>query len=164
MDGAKHQQPTVSIHTRHFWRVNSVVVKGHQYSLNGFNPHPPFLAGELTCGWWCWMYPRSFNPHPPFLAGELLDGSDDHLGHLVSIHTRHFWRVNCRWHLRLLRRQTCFNPHPPFLAGEFIWPRCSADSYQVSIHTRHFWRVNLTARCTRRPAITFQSTPAISGG
>ena len=140
MDGAKHQQPTVSIHTRHFWRVNSVVVKGHQYSLNGFNPHPPFLAGEL------------------------LDGSDDHLGHLVSIHTRHFWRVNCRWHLRLLRRQTCFNPHPPFLAGEFIWPRCSADSYQVSIHTRHFWRVNLTARCTRRPAITFQSTPAISGG
>jgi hypothetical protein len=39
------QRTEVSIHTRHFWRVNPQ--RGHPDSHRGcFNPHPPFLAGE----------------------------------------------------------------------------------------------------------------------
>ena len=62
-------EQTVSIHTRHYWRVK-LVGRPHAQFLTGFNPHPPLLAGETTI-----PAPRQqsrvcFNPHPPLLAGE----------------------------------------------------------------------------------------------
>ena len=136
---------TVSIHTRHFWRVNSAVCVFKRQSLLRFNPHPPFLAGEFTysngkmgpnirvsihtrhfwrVNWRCRvqvrLQPGCFNPHPPFLAGEFMERFGSPRGH----------------------RCNCFNPHPPFLAGEFPVVLVSFRATFVSIHTRHFWRVN----------------------
>ena len=60
---------TVSIHTRHYWRVKlgSSAALG---SRNSFNPHPPLLAGETCRRPSAQPAPSSFNPHPPLLAGE----------------------------------------------------------------------------------------------
>ena len=67
--GLVHRHPVaVSIHTRHFWRVNRLMVV-RLFLLIGFNPHPPFLAGE-SGGKDGSRNMGSFNPHPPFLAGE----------------------------------------------------------------------------------------------
>ena len=86
------------------------------------------------------MTPAGFNPHPPLLAGETQRGHLLHGVELVSIHTRHYWRV---------KRGQAIN---------------TADPVQVSIHTRHYWRVKPSA--TRWPMTwrQFQSTPAITGG
>jgi hypothetical protein len=205
----------VSIHTRHFWRVNLAKDGVHTIpyefqstpAISGgwiwncwsarsvvarFNPHPPFLAGEskdgacgsgvtfefqstpaISGGWIILIRDRQtvrsqgFNPHPPFLAGESIPGPTYVTASLVSIHTRHFWRVNPCWAVSLMLRPQGFNPHPPFLAGESVatntlvlvtsvfqstpaisggWIRGSATGHlqprEVSIHTRHFWRVN----------------------
>ena len=37
---------------------------------------------------------------------------------LVSIHTRHYWRVKPDRRSHPRRLEWCFNPHPPLLAGE----------------------------------------------
>ena len=60
---------------------------------------------------------------------------------LVSIHTRHYWRVKLHAPFPAYA-STSFNPHPPLLAGE---TRLAADQAEqiVSIHTRHYWRVKL---------------------
>ena len=84
---------------------------------DGFNPHPPLLAGETHA-------PERF---------DLIDFVSIHTRHYwrvkqgmqalgdewlrVSIHTRHYWRVKRQKPRRRLRKQ-CFNPHPPLLAGE----------------------------------------------
>ena len=66
----------------------------------------------------------SFNPHPPFLAGEFgVERTRDRVRLMVSIHTRHFWRVNSPVVQTLALWFTVgFNPHPPFLAGE-LWAK-----------------------------------------
>ena len=91
----------VSIHTRHFWRVNCRGVPGAGEPQGGFNPHPPFLAGELLLFLLLASKGLRFNPHPPFLAGE-------------------FGRA-----IRCGAFPCCFNPHPPFLAGELLRRACS---------------------------------------
>ena len=83
----------------------------------------------------------------------------------VSIHTRHFWRVNQALQSMSRAAEQRFNPHPPFLAGESgMWGGILGNP-PVSIHTRHFWRVNPAASFKGVSAgQMFQSTPAISGG
>ena len=179
-------EQTVSIHTRHYWRVK-LVGRPHAQFLTGFNPHPPLLAGETifaatynvaqlvsihTRHYW-----RVKRPFPLLVSKAVF----------VSIHTRHYWRVK-RHGCRARVPATCFNPHPPLLAGETVWAAklCanifvsihtrhywrvkpvraiggSADGV-VSIHTRHYWRVKRLVLSRRFISVQFQSTPAITGG
>ena len=84
---------------------------------------------------------------------------------MVSIHTRHFWRVNLG---RVIVRRFMygFQSTPAISGGRILHAdhqgRAGAE---VSIHTRHFWRVNLDeGREKELNILLFQSTPAISGG
>ena len=87
-------------------------------------------------------------------------------GQAVSIHTRHFWRVN-RLDLAAAGGADVVSIHTrhfwrvnPRDVGRY------GDMSQVSIHTRHFWRVNPPV-LNLALAVNygkFQSTPAISGG
>ena len=144
------------------------VKRSHERSVHAdwrFNPHPPLLAVEterkhlLPPGRGC------FNPHPPLLAVETPVRRLPPQPRMVSIHTRHYWRVKpagmswSRWpigvsihtrhywrvkqpgHSAVQRRVIgSFNPHPPLLAGE------------------------TPAVYDQWPDIAFQSTPAITGG
>ena len=130
----------VSIHTRHYWRVKPWGRCTACPTRDCFNPHPPLLAGETTQAHRVRGVLCSFNPHPPLLAGEtgqsrqvqraakcfnphppLLAGETPAPGRsppepMVSIHTRHYWRVK-----RVVGNGAAyigFNPHPPLLAGE----------------------------------------------
>ena len=82
----------------------------------------------------------------------------------VSIHTRHFWRVNPELEARL------FVPMQVSIHTRHFWrvnrkPLAgTAGAKQVSIHTRHFWRVNPFCPGWKSADRMFQSTPAISGG
>ena len=82
-----------------------------------FNPHPPFLAGETPSLHLLRWSVACFNPHPPLLAGETLLFEQVDTPAVVSIHTRHYWRVK--------RLQRGVRP----------------ERQLVSIHTRHYWRV-----------------------
>ena len=72
---------------------------------------------------------QRFNPHPPLLAGETGGVDLALLVGLVSIHTRHYWRVK---HARQTSRTgtTGFNPHPPLLVGETAVPGDMCKSMQ----------------------------------
>ena len=110
-------------------------------TYNGFNPHPPFVAGAMGG-----LPPergplQSFNPHPPFVAGAILSRIDLRDRLCVSILTRHSWRV---------------------LFPESFVP---LGPQKVSILTRHSWRVLFfTAGYLPAPFQMFQSSPAIRGG
>ena len=76
----------------------------------------------------------SFNPHPPLLAGETSMTERYTLAQLVSIHTRHYWRVK-RAAGRVRTGELGFNPHPPLLAGET--PRCARQRATWSSFNPH---------------------------
>ena len=59
---------------------------------------------------------------------------------VVSIHTRHYWRVKPRTPAQFTLHAR-FNPHPPLLAGETQQILFDGALHRVSIHTRHYWRV-----------------------
>ena len=179
---------TVSIHTRHYWRV-----KPHQFpfqaGLQCFNPHPPLLAGETTEPVAKPRRYRGFNPHPPLLAGETSCRCSRFCKLIVSIHTRHYWRVKLGG-----------GAHPATFVGVSIhtrhyWRvkhpviRQHIAHAAVSIHTRHYWRVKQRPAAPVASAVKsfnphppllagetkaglhialsvplFQSTPAITGG
>ena len=201
---------SVSIHTRHYWRVKRLG-PARLFRPSSFNPHPPLLAGETRRQHGAPVRNPCFNPHPPLLAGETHATRTAAVHAPVSIHTRHYWRVKPPRRLPagtgrcfnphpplLAGETTCksagsavrpsFNPHPPLLAGETCC-RCRASSFHiVSIHTRHYWRVKpfLTLRIVNAVGVSihtrhywrvkptwpapgavfhvFQSTPAITGG
>ena len=107
---------TVSIHTRHYWRVKRQVPK------RGVRPGVVSIHTRHY-----WRVKHALHPRKSRARS-------------VSIHTRHYWRVK-----RALpsARQCfqCFNPHPPLLAGEtYVFLHCRKHC-RVSIHTRHYWRV-----------------------
>ena len=81
-----------------------------------------------------------FNPHPPLLAVETPVRRLPPQPRMVSIHTRHYWRVK------------------PAGMSWSRWP------IGVSIHTRHYWRVKLALGPHFALVGVFQSTPAITGG
>ena len=128
-----------------------------------------------------------FNPHPPSLAGEARYESRSSSNDRVSIHTRHHWRVKHALHQRqvAVARVSIHTRHhwrvkQSFEAIDIVW-------VEVSIHTRHHWRVKLEEKLgkaqrasfnphppslageawpwrTASRALSFQSTPAITGG
>ena len=132
--------PEVSIHTHHYWRVKLCGRLPGRCAISRFNPHPPLLADETRRATAPTTRCCGFNPHPPLLAGETWRVCGAGQVHIVSIHTRHYWRVK---------------PHRLCPAR----PR-----WQVSIHTRHYWRVKLHAAAAVVVQDGFQSTPAITGG
>ena len=155
----------VSIHTRHYWRVKPPHAQVGP-STESFNPHPPLLAGETSCITTHKARTNGFNPHPPLLAGETRCA-------VVLARSR---RVRFNPHPPLLAGETrwgrsCgappvrFNPHPPLLAGETARTGRHAEADVVSIHTRHYWRVKpvLQVWACQCQGL-FQSTPAITGG
>ena len=83
---------SVSIHTRHYWRVKRAQAAG-PHGRDCFNPHPPLLAGETATGPHWRQSAGCFNPHPPLLAGETITLAEADARLIVSIHTRHYWRV-----------------------------------------------------------------------
>ncbi len=111
---------SVSILTRHCWRVllpisdlllasllfqSSPAIAGGCYrgwAMNKigaprFNPHPPLLAGATLCSSKAYLNRTCFNPHPPLLAGATDDPFCELKQIIVSILTRHCWRVlHCR--------------------------------------------------------------------
>ena len=115
---SEYDSSSVSIHTRHYWRVKQAQ-HSTPHRVGRFNPHPPLLAGETALRALSFSQRRSFNPHPPLLAGE-------------TAYARHHPSPRLR-----------FNPHPPLLAGETRWQHGLTRSKNVSIHTRHYWRVKL---------------------
>ena len=133
-------ETAVSIHIRHYWRMNSFRwIQGVQ--LSRFNPHSPLLANEfLMCKRAGWPSLWSFNPHSPLLANEFAAPTWAHIVGLVSIHIRHYWRMN------LAQRVG----QPVFVA-------------RVSIHIRHYWRMNLVVPHHVEHLRLFQSTFAITG-
>ena len=66
----RYRACTVSIHTRHYWRVKPGGRAGPDSAAGSFNPHPPLLAGETRFAPRLGCPPACFNPHPPLLAGE----------------------------------------------------------------------------------------------
>ena len=99
----------------------------HPFCPACFNPHPPLLAGETSVCRNPDQHSDCFNPHPPLLAGETRLQALDRAQAVVSIHTRHYWRVKRFLPVQVVRTQS-FNPHPPLLAGETtprLWPGCS---------------------------------------
>ena len=103
-----------------------------------------------------------FNPHPPLLAGETPARLNADGDEVVSIHTRHYWRVK-PGHVAPPAHRKRFNPHPPLLAGETVQRITRRVCCVVSIHTRHYWRVKL-GQPIKQAHWAFQSTPAITGG
>ena len=83
----------VSIHTRHYWRVKHLDEMAEQRGAVCFNPHPPLLAGETRAVSGNGADAQGFNPHPPLLAGETKGNIMKAFDNIVSIHTRHYWRV-----------------------------------------------------------------------
>ena len=105
-----------------------------------------------------------FNPHPPLLAGETLSRQAYRHSAIVSIHTRHYWRVKQHCWLWTGATAASFNPHPPLLAGETATAVWLDKNTMVSIHTRHYWRVKRAELLIQNFLRKFQSTPAITGG
>ena len=152
-----------------------------------FNPHPPLLAGETRAAHPHAALPAGFNPHPPLLAGETPAQCWRAVGAIVSIHTRHYWRVKrlggCLHGLNLVsihtrhywRVKLCgslsytavsgFNPHPPLLAGETVpvhRPRGPRSSFNPHPPLLAGETCGVASCCGS--AMRFQSTPAITGG
>ena len=114
----------VSIHIRHCWRMNSACTGCPCGLPVSFNPHSPLLANELFSRGGNQLGEAGFNPHSPLLANELSRcAGRSEVGHAVSIHIRHCWRMNLHW------------------PAWFSLPAC------VSIHIRHCWRMNSEHRC-----------------
>ena len=86
--------------------------------MHCFNPHSPLLANEF------WRYQvrdhdhHSFNPHSPLLANELSGALAQAWGQGVSIHIRHYWRMNFGQTIVDAWHPGRFNPHSPLLANE----------------------------------------------
>ena len=83
---------------------------------------------------------------------------------LVSIHTRHYWRVKPFAQVVASRGYGCFNPHPPLLAGETDYQAACLFEAGVSIHTRHYWRVKRPPAWPRCPATCFNPHPPLLAG
>ena len=82
---------------------------------------------------------------------------------IVSIHTRHYWRVKPSL-AAAPQGTTRFNPHPPLLAGETMGALAGGDGVDVSIHTRHYWRVKLLSSKPRRLTRGFNPHPPLLAG
>ena len=153
-----------------------------------FNPHPPLLAGETPSLHLLRWSVACFNPHPPLLAGETLLFEQVDTPAVVSIHTRHYWRVkrlqrgvrperqlvsiHTRHYWRVKRREE--DPEMEIrlvsIHTRHYW-RVKPGTIErgeapllVSIHTRHYWRVKRPEKRLLARQNKFQSTPAITGG
>ena len=136
--GGEHEN--VSILARHCWRARSAYGLWPTPVKASFNPRPPLLAGAIGC-----KVSMAFALYVSILARHcwrarcgLWSGSSD-MG-LVSILARHCWRARCGRSVLL----------------------CRATG--VSILARHCWRARSKNAWTGKPAMWFQSSPAIAGG
>ena len=153
----------VSIRARHCWRAMRVIPNSRRTTESGFNPRPPWLAGDA----------QQIAHHPGRLT--------------VSIRARHCWRAmppqqqqpqgnsefqsapaiaggRCCGPRIHSQRLGCFNPRPPLLAGDAFVVQCHGRQGRVSIRARHCWRAMPPSRRPCRARHRFQSAPAIAGG
>ena len=128
----------VSIHARRYRRAKRRGVAA-ALQVQSFNPRPPIPAGE-TANTWMSMSICVFQSTPADTGG------------------RNLGLITCS------RSTACFNPRPPIPAGETAGEGAAGHGLPVSIHARRYRRAKQCATCTSSAGLSFQSTPADTGG
>ena len=176
----------VSIRARHCWRA--MHAPGLVFpEVVMFQSAPAIAGGRCVAGAGAIFTVRGFNPRPPLLAGDAWRRVNAvRPAGFQSAPTIAGGR--CPATMRTAALPCCFNPRPPLLAGDAQAVPSMNECWRVSIRARHCWRampprrlrhrhhvlVSIRARhCWRampseldlhKRVGRFQSAPAIAGG